>query len=342
MRRRVLIAAAFAGLLIGLWMAWPGGLPDFDGAAEAETEALSEAPARLPGEDPHDTGGEPVGVPAAPPAEAANAPEVEEVSLTGTVYCMVKGGNMVDVLASAFTPGNPDEGMIVPVVNEGFLLKVEAPKDTRMVAFVGTLDNGTPVSALLDVVWVGDRARCQGIIEPDLNRTVKLSGAVLGLLEGETAWLQSCLGFEQLDGPDGRFELLGRAEEGVCRVQAFRLDGALRASTDMLRLPIDGDEEYYDIRLYLPEADIGGIGARVEAVEQGVYLPSLLDNGPAAAAGIRNGEVITEVDGQSLAGLELTEAIGRITGPVGSEATLTVLGEDGSLREVQIERDWIE
>ncbi len=342
MRRRVLIIAALAGLMIGLWLAWPRGLPQLDGAAAADSVPLSDLPARSPDDELYDTGGEVLEA-ASPPSKVAEVEPAAEVEpLTGTVYCMVKGGNMVEVVASALTPSNPEEGMVVPVVNEGFLLKVEAPRETRMLGFVGRLDDGSPITALMDVVWVGERGRCQGIIEPDLNRTVKLSGLVLGLLEGERAWLQSCLGFEELNGPDGRFELVGRAEEGTCRVQAFRLDGALRASSDVLRLPIDGDEEYYEIRLFLPEADIGGIGARVEAVEQGVYLPSLLDGGPAAEAGIRNGETITEVDGQSLAGLDINEAITRITGPVGSEATLTVLGEDGTVREVRIERDWIE
>lgn len=341
MRRRVVIAAALAGLLIGLWLAAPRGLPSPEPLVGAGANAGPVAKAEL-GPDEDDTGGEGDDRPRLGTGARADAESSEERADSGTVYCTVKGGNIVEVQATALTPRNPEVGEPVPVVNEGFLLKVQAPRDTRMVAFVGNLDDGSPVSALMDVVWVGDRARCQGIIEPDLNRTVRLSGIVAGLLDGERAWLQSCLGYQELTGPDGRFEIVGRAEEGVCRVQAFRLDGALRASSDLLRLEIEGDEEYYDIRLFLPEADIGGIGARVEAVEAGVYLPSLLDEGPAAKAGIRNGEVITAVDGESLAGLELNEAIGRITGPVGSEATLTVLGEDGVERTVTLERDWIE
>lgn len=82
-----------------------------------------------------------------------------------------------------------------------------------------------------------------------------------------------------------------------------------------------------------------GIGAYVEMKDGQVVIVSPIDGSPAEAAGIRAGDIILEVDGESLAGLTLDEAISRIRGPRGTEVTLTVLSPStGEDREVTVTR----
>jgi len=68
-----------------------------------------------------------------------------------------------------------------------------------------------------------------------------------------------------------------------------------------------------------------GIGAYVGMDEEGkVEIEGTFRGGPAEQAGVRQGDRVLEVDGVSLAGLTLYEAIGLIRGPAGSEVTLLI------------------
>ena len=88
--------------------------------------------------------------------------------------------------------------------------------------------------------------------------------------------------------------------------------------------------------------EFGGLGIEVTQQEGFVKVVSPIDGTPADAAGIEAGDFITHVDGQSLLGLTLDEAVGMMRGPVGSEIIITVVreGEDEPF-DVSIIRDTI-
>ena len=68
-----------------------------------------------------------------------------------------------------------------------------------------------------------------------------------------------------------------------------------------------------------------GIGAHVRRREDGmIQIISPIEGGPAEAAGILAGDIILAVDGESIEGLELLEAVSKIRGPKGSIVSLTV------------------
>ena len=68
-----------------------------------------------------------------------------------------------------------------------------------------------------------------------------------------------------------------------------------------------------------------GIGAHVRRREDGmIQIISPIEGGPAEAAGILAGDIILAVDGESIEGLELLEAVSKIRGPKGSTVSLTI------------------
>lgn len=71
----------------------------------------------------------------------------------------------------------------------------------------------------------------------------------------------------------------------------------------------------------------GGLGIEVTQDEGFVKVVSPIDGTPADAAGMEAGDFITHVDGESVLGLTLDEAVERMRGPVGSEIIITVVRE---------------
>ncbi|WP_457649761.1 S41 family peptidase [Profundibacter sp.] len=73
--------------------------------------------------------------------------------------------------------------------------------------------------------------------------------------------------------------------------------------------------------------EFGGLGIEVTQEDGFVKVVSPMDGTPADAAGVEAGDFITHVDGESLLGLDLNEAVDLMRGPVGSEIIITVVRE---------------
>ncbi len=86
----------------------------------------------------------------------------------------------------------------------------------------------------------------------------------------------------------------------------------------------------------------GGLGIEVTMEEGVLKVVSPIDETPAARAGILANDLIVEIDGQTVQGQTLDEAVEKMRGPVGSGVTLTVVreGVDEPL-DFDLERDII-
>ncbi|SIO31683.1 S41 family peptidase [Vannielia litorea] len=73
--------------------------------------------------------------------------------------------------------------------------------------------------------------------------------------------------------------------------------------------------------------EFGGLGIEVTQEEGFVKVVSPIDDTPADEAGIEAGDFITHVDGESVLGLTLDDAVELMRGPVGSEIVITVVRE---------------
>jgi carboxyl-terminal processing protease len=85
--------------------------------------------------------------------------------------------------------------------------------------------------------------------------------------------------------------------------------------------------------------EFGGLGIEV-TMEQGfVRVVSPIDETPAARAGIEAGDFITHLDGETVLGLTLAEAVDKMRGRVGSDIELTIRREGQDPFDVAVTRD---
>jgi len=82
-------------------------------------------------------------------------------------------------------------------------------------------------------------------------------------------------------------------------------------------------DDYADMKVQT-RGSFGGLGIEVTQEDGFVKVVSPMDGTPAAEAGIQSGDYITHVNGESLMGLTLDQAVDKMRGPVGSEITITV------------------
>jgi carboxyl-terminal processing protease len=91
------------------------------------------------------------------------------------------------------------------------------------------------------------------------------------------------------------------------------------------------------------DAAFEGVGMSVAEDKRGLRVVKIFDDSPAQKAGIRRDDVITAVNGRSIAGLPSAAATGRIKGPAGTFVTLSVI-EPGKERpkSLRLRRERIE
>lgn len=87
-----------------------------------------------------------------------------------------------------------------------------------------------------------------------------------------------------------------------------------------------------------------GIGAEVERTKEGdISIVKPIEGSPAQEAGIKPGDIIYAVDGEVIAGADLTTAVSKIKGKAGTKVVLKVVrkGEDDYL-DIEIKRRLVE
>ena len=73
--------------------------------------------------------------------------------------------------------------------------------------------------------------------------------------------------------------------------------------------------------------EFGGLGLEVTSENGIIRVVSPIDDTPAARAGVKAGDLITMLDGQTVQGLTLNEAVDKMRGPAGSQIRLTIKRE---------------
>ena len=84
-----------------------------------------------------------------------------------------------------------------------------------------------------------------------------------------------------------------------------------------------------------------GIGAELGTKDKNIIVIAPLDGSPAEKAGIKAGDIVLKVDGQSVVGQDLSKVVTQIRGTKGTSVTLTVQHADGKQADIKIIRDVI-
>ncbi|HEX5822072.1 MAG TPA: S41 family peptidase, partial [Solirubrobacterales bacterium] len=85
-------------------------------------------------------------------------------------------------------------------------------------------------------------------------------------------------------------------------------------------------------------SSLSGVGIAVNEVPRGLRVATVYKHTPARDAGIEPGDMITGVNGHSIAGRDANAVTSEIRGPAGTKVTLTIASRDGSSRDVTVTR----
>ncbi|WP_095587690.1 S41 family peptidase [Actibacterium ureilyticum] len=153
-----------------------------------------------------------------------------------------------------------------------------------------------------------------------------LTTQVAGPLLAQEARRQSSV-YEQLD-------LFGDIFERIRAQYVEEVDEAelIEAAINGMLTSLDPHSSYlppkdFDDMQVQTRGEFGGLGIEVTQEEGFVKVVSPIDETPADEAGIEAGDFITHVDGESVLGLTLDDAVELMRGPVGSEIIITVVRE---------------
>ncbi len=170
-----------------------------------------------------------------------------------------------------------------------------------------------------------------------MNRFVMASlGGILGgaLLATQVAGpllaeerLRSTTVYEQLD-------LFGDVFERIRNQYVDEPDTAklIEAAINGMLMSLDPHSGYmppddFDDMRTQTRGSFGGLGIEVTQEDGFIKVVTPMDDTPADKAGVEPGDTITHVDGESLMGLTLGQAVELMRGPVGSEIIITVVRE---------------
>ncbi len=177
--------------------------------------------------------------------------------------------------------------------------------------------------AVLSAIAVGMLLLWGGCITLDSGIAVNGSGEGLGLVD--EAW-----DMLQRDYVDKS----ALSDAGLAR-------GAVRGMVEALDDPYTSyiEPEDYDAALGAFESSYEGIGATVAMKDGYITVVAPITGSPAEAAGLRSGDRILAIDGESTEGMNLAEAVMRIRGAEGTAVMLEVLHEeDAEAVEIEIIR----
>ncbi len=132
-----------------------------------------------------------------------------------------------------------------------------------------------------------------------------------------------------------QLNLLGRILEMVESNYVDKPDNEklLNSAINGILGSLDPHSSYMDAKSYrdmqvTTSGQFGGLGMQVNMEDGVLKVVSPIDDTPAAKAGILAGDIITQVDGTPIKGLNLNQAVEKMRGPPGTEVKLEIVRKD--------------
>lgn len=121
------------------------------------------------------------------------------------------------------------------------------------------------------------------------------------------------------------------------------IDGALKGMVGKL----DPFSQYLDPQSYKDmsedtKAEFGGLGIEISVKDGQLMVVAPIEDTPAYRAGIKAGDKIMQIDGESTEGIEIMDAVHKLRGTPGTKVTITIQrGHDPNWKDYTIIRDII-
>ncbi len=121
------------------------------------------------------------------------------------------------------------------------------------------------------------------------------------------------------------------------------IDGALKGMVGKL----DPFSQYLDPQSYKDmsedtKAEFGGLGIEISVKDGQLMVVAPIEDTPAYRAGIKAGDKIMQIDGESTEGIEIMDAVHKLRGTPGTKVTITIQrGHDPNWKDYTITRDII-
>ena len=99
-------------------------------------------------------------------------------------------------------------------------------------------------------------------------------------------------------------------------------------------------DDYRDLQVST-SGEYGGLGMEVTSEDGFIKVIAPIDDTPAKRAGIKAGDYITDIEGESILGVSLTDAVARMRGKPGEPISLTIARKDSDPLDFTIVREVI-
>ena len=162
-----------------------------------------------------------------------------------------------------------------------------------------------------------------------------LAGAVTGLVIAvQVSGPISAQENERLQTTYEQLDLFGDIFERIRSTYVEEVDDTalIEAAINGMLTSLDPHSSYlppkdYDAMQVETRGEFGGLGIEVTQEDGFVKVVSPIDDTPAYRAGVEAGDFITHIDGESVLGLTLDQAVELMRGEVGEEIVLTIFRE---------------
>lgn len=139
-------------------------------------------------------------------------------------------------------------------------------------------------------------------------------------------------------------DILSKAQANY--VTEFDTGEAIEAAINGMLASLDPHSSYLDPDDFkdmqtTTSGEYGGLGIEVTGQDGFVKVVSPMDGTPADRAGIKSGDFLTAIDGKSIVGLPLNDAVKQMRGQVGSSIIVTVVRENVEPFDVSLTREVI-